>query len=176
MHSWYTAFGNCRCAEHHELVRSLAWLAAPVGGATVGFIGGSYGAQQLHLAKQLVALPCALVAAWCASTLNSRGYGWLSDMLDRRADAAAVIACPTAEDKERVITYLQEVTKQHDDSAQAEQEYQLFCVNAYDVAQSNLCSFITIHIQFPVPWLSSSDEIKRKLQQRITYLERALQP
>jgi len=169
--AWYLAFGNCRCSEHHEFIRSLEWAAAPTLGGVAGFMSGNYLADAYQLKHKLVTIPCALVLALQASQWNKKIYGWLSDFLDRRADGAAVTTCMTDAEKERVIAHLQESTKDMFDTTPTDQEYQLFCVNAYDGAQSNLCSFITIHIQFPVPWLPSGDEIKQKLQRRVAYLQ-----
>ena len=172
--AWYLAFGNCRCAEHHEFIRSLEWIAAPAVGGVAACMSGNYLADTYQPRYKFLSIPCAIMVALQTSKLNKKIYRWLSSFLDRRADEAAVTTCSTDAEKERVIAYLQESTKDMVTTASADQEYQLFCVNAYDGAQSNLCSFITIHIQFPVPWLPSGDEIKQKVQQRVAYLQRFL--
>jgi hypothetical protein len=171
--AWYTAFSACRCAEHHELIRSAAWLSTPAVGAGAGWMGGVYIADRAHFARKLLALPCALIAAVQACKLHTKLYRWLGDLLDGRADAAAVKSCTSQEDIKNIMQYL--ATKEAETTYRdTGQEYQLFCVNAYDAAQSNLCSFITIHVQLPVPWLPSGDEIKAKLSKRIRYLQNCL--
>lgn len=177
---WYAAFSTCRCAEHHELARCATWSAGPALGGMFGYVIGNSLAQGFALPQKLISLPLACLAAVQACKLNKRVTAWVSRLLDRRADAAALAACADDAEMARVLTYLEEqeknaLVKNGTPSREDQNEYQLFCINAYDAAQSNLCSFITVNIKFPVPWTFAGDESIAKLQERISFIQKALQ-
>lgn len=178
--SWYAAFSACRCAEHHELMRFATWCAGPACGGMLGYMTGNYLAQGHALSKKLLSIPLACLAAVQACKLNKKVCAFVSTFLDRRADSAALAVCADDAEKARVLHYLEEqvntdATKDATYFQEEQNEYQLFCINAYDAAQSNLCSFITVNIKFPVPWAFAGDESAVKLQERIAYIQRALQ-
>lgn len=177
---WYAAFSTCRCAEHHELARFATWCAGPALGGALGYLTGNYVAQGCAFPKKLMSIPLACLAAVQACKLNKKVTAWVSRLLDRRADVAALAACADDAEKARVLAYLEEqekdaAIKNGTASREDQNEYQLFCINAYDAAQSNLCSFITVNIKFPVPWAFAGDESAVKLQERIAFIQKALQ-
>lgn len=174
---WYDALNCCRSSEHHELLRLVAWLSGPLCGGAVGYGLGECFARGWNHAK-LLSVPLACFAALQAAKLNTCFCRWFSNILMRRADRAAFAVCATHEDREHIIAHLQKrgrnVQKNGSDFPMPEaQEYQLFSVSGYDLAQSNVCSFITINVKFPAPWLPTEGELQKQLQQRIDYLKKA---
>lgn len=136
-------------------------------------LGGMFGYRCLQRYSKTVQLSATAFAAWCAYLWNKQ-YGQVVDnFFDHRADAAAVKVCPTAAEKKIVIDYLEEQQKSQPVGPEQKPEYHLFSINAYDTTQSNMCSFFTINIKFPMTWLFSSDK-QDKVQQRIAYLKNAL--
>jgi hypothetical protein len=167
--AWYTAFTTCRMKEHHELIRSLGRLAVPaIAALTADALFKKW--------SRLFRVPAVCLTALFSYIHSNRLYTPLSDYLDSRADAAALETCETEAELRAVLGYLEALHKKTKaDPVVQEQsgQYQLLTINAYDKAQSNICSYVNIQVKIPLVWLFSGS-IESKLQSRIAALKTAL--
>lgn len=168
--AWYTAFTACRISEHHELIRTLTRLSAPLAGLLTAEL-------LLQKRSKFLRIPAACLVAWLCYERSGPLYTVLSNYLDARADQAAASACTTLAEIVEVLNYLQELLKRHKDVQPAvreqDAEYQFLSVNAYDKAQANVCSYLNINVKIPMVWLFAGSP-EAKLQARIKALELAL--
>jgi len=168
---WYKEFRDCCRREYHACLRAAHLLGVPLMGSAMGAYAGKNWSSFLFR----VTLFCASGAL--VHAMNKKWSLRLANGLDRRADRAALAVCKSTEERRTVLAYLREQqgkggfypTVQNDAS-----QYHMFCINAYDAGQLNLCSLVSIHITLPITWLFGGESRHKKLKHRIAFIEKAL--
>lgn len=168
---WYQAFADARTSGRHDLIRLLARLAIPVTAAMTAW-------RSLREQPIFIRLPGACMAGFVSALVNNVGYQQLSAYLDGRASEAALAALPSIEDAKALLEYLEGLLYKRQEKLPVEAQggYELLEVSAYDRIQSPICSYVSLKLNIPLPFLfatspSGQDLLRARIQAVRDYID-----